>query len=439
MKERKFLHRVAAVLCAVVMAVACINTVPYYALEINGNYDELTDYSEFISVSSRVKGIEYDGNSYDYEFDFYVKDGADYSIFLLTRFPFWVGGYECYSAGKVFCYSNDFVYGGDENYIINLDNGDVVYCSYLTMGRHLRSSSVSVENLSICISEESSTYFDPLDCISLGCFDGTFPADESYNASLGYLQNVKENRVYDKVPLGEVVNDKFTARWYFDQFTTTGVDLSSDDYFINYYQERWLVKGYGDDDVIEKSDRYLLASYIIPEGYYIETYSEDIDGVLAGQGYEPPTSFDLLFHKFVVTHHYFQVVDAANNQVGGYLHVYYTDDTGAFGVEYIGETLNDKGEFDEDGYKEVIGEDSITSDDTDAGFEDLEDGTGVDFGDIDGVNDFSGILINYAESVAGFGNALGAFLSAFPPWVLVSVGLAACLLVAGIVFKVLAG
>lgn len=259
--------------------------------------------------------------------------------------------------------------------------------------------------------------------------------EDIYNSSLGYLQNVQVNHVFEDVPLGENVAEKYTSRWYYDNLSTTGVDLTSGDYMIRYYQERWIVTGYGADDVVKKSDRYLLGDYIVQNGY-IQTYSEDIDSTLAGQGYEEPGVLDLLWNKFVTTHYYFQIVDAKNNQVGGLLHVYLTDDNGKFGVEHIGETLDNEGNFDEGGYKDFIDEDKVTTDDVEQGFNDLENGSNVDFGTVDGVDEFGVTLESFASQVSNVTGGVHALLSSMPPWVLGLLGVSFVLLVVGIIFKI---
>jgi len=202
-----------------------------------------------------------------------------------------------------------------------------------------------------------------------------------------------------------------------------------------YYKERWLVKGMEEDGFIDKSSRNLLGTYIVQNGY-IETYSEDIESTLYGQGYEEPSFFDLLWNKFVVTHHYFQVVNASTNEVGGFLHIYYTDDNGGFGVEYVGETLNNKGEYDEGGYKDFIDDDSITSDDVEGGFEDLENGTVIDFGTVQGSDEFASTLEVYANEISNVTQGVSVLFAEFPPWMLGLLGVSFVLLIIGIVVKV---
>lgn len=276
--------------------------------------------------------------------------------------------------------------------------------------------------------------------------NGPVPLGPRFDSTLGYLQNVRMHTVFDDVPLGETTGEKWTSRWYYDKYSTTGIDLTSGDYMINYYQERWIVKGYGKDDVVEKSDRYLLGTYIVQNGY-IETYSEDIESTLAGQGYEEPSMLDLLWNKFITTHYYFQIVDAKNNQVGGFLHIYLTDDNGKFGVEHIGETLDDKGEYDDGGYKDFIEDDSITTDDIEQGFDELEQdneqtleewfesfgGVGVD--KLEGSDAFSTVFESYASQVSEVSNAVGAIFGVLPPWILGSIGISFVLLIILMILK----
>lgn len=275
----------------------------------------------------------------------------------------------------------------------------------------------------------------------------------SYNSDLGYLQNVRVNHVFEEVSLGENANEKWVSKWYFDSLSTTGIDLSSGNYSINYYEERWIVTGYEEEDVVEKSDRYLLATVNARDGYFT-TNSQHIEEFLQGQGYEEPNFFDLWFNKFVTTHYYLQIVDNATQEVGGYVHIYLTDDNGKFGVELIGESTDLDGNLDEDGYNDFIEEGKITTDDVEAGFEELEnnneqtleewfenltDTNGKVTDDIDGTDNLSNAFLGFGNEVSQFSLALGQFLGCFPSWVLLSLGIGACLLFLGIVYKALRG
>lgn len=448
-KKKKLKNKIGAFVCALVVAVSLLGaSVPYYA--DNGIYSVFIENSNdlYTTVDFEIP-LDY-VSSYDYYYVF-VRD-SKYCFLWGTNTPFVYSLNSGYNETSAYTYYNLYTTGfgsGGKLYVKYLDgtvdwkattpsswglgvNYSIGSSYYIYDNGSTSYSLNNSRNLKLVTSNEP-IYFDNGDIfLSANSFESP-----SYNYNLGYLQNVYEYKSYLEVPLGEVVNDKFSARWYFDNLTTTGIDLSSGNYTIRYYQERWLVSGYDlEDDVVEKSDRYLIGEYSANQRY-IETNSEDIDLRLESLGYEEPGFFDLLWHKFVNTHHYFQVVDNDSGEVGGYLHIYYTDETGTFGAEYIGETVDENGDFDENGYKQVVNDESITSDSYEEGFDTLESGSNTDFGDIDGVNEFSSILTNYANGVANFGNALGVFLSAFPSWLLISVGIGVCLIVFCIVFKVL--
>lgn len=456
--KNKLIKRISSLLCALVLL--AINATPYYAdtILIGGDacpyvHDK---YDKVSIVEPKPDDLVLPDNVNNYPHVLVMK--TTYATYCMY-FDGTITMNEGYSSGDVNRYE----------YTLNLDN-----VGNYTSFRFMRSDTPYKWKLydDVLGKMTANSWFNDADYPSIVrgtdlilynnfdiyCSGGkiliprTYEAPK-YSSDLGYLQNVHMNTVFDDVPFGETTGEKWTSRWYYDQFSTTGIDLTSGDYMINYYQERWIVKGYGADDVVEKSDRYLLGTYIVQNGY-IETYSEDIESTLQGQGYEEPGMLDLLWNKFITTHYYFQIVDAKNNQVGGVLHIYLTDDDGKFGVEHIGETLDDKGEYDDSGYKDFIEDDSITTDDVEQGFNELEQDNeqtleewleglggftldGLD--DMDGADNFSDSLKSYATQISNVTSGVGAMFSVLPPWVLGLLGIAFCCLFVLIVVKVARG
>lgn len=461
MKSKKqIVKRIGALLCTLVLVFGCMGSVPYYADVSEEDlvmYDNLMSLDFGIPSGNTSKIVE---SSVDKPYvvmvapatESYYSDSLFSCMYLLSSAPIYVQMFENSVGGYTVLLDTDGEWstygwkyrGSQSGKWHNMSQGSVnLYMTY-SLNDFTRYGSGTQWTPYY---SNHNIYYKNTELLFYG---SDVPI---YDNSLGYLQNVKENRVYDEVPLGENVNDKFTARWYYDDFSTTGIDLTDGNYMINYYQERWLVKGYKTDDVIEKSDRYLLGTYIVQNGY-IQTYSEDIESTLAGQGFENWGFFDLLWNKFVTTHHYFQIVNTSTNEVGGYLHIYYTDDNGKFGVEYIGETLDNEGNYDDSGYKEFIDEDNITTDDADAGFteleqnneqtleewlEDLKGFTTDGLDDMDGADNLGNSLQAYASQVGNVTKGIGALFGVLPDWIVGLLGVSFCCLFVLIVIKVARG
>ena len=446
--KKKLIKRIGAVLCALVVAVSSLGmSGTYYAdmLPIDilaSNKDKLVYYCDSVDFEMPASGYDnyalFHNSLYD-SWTLYLFNAEKLNLrvryFTSAFVNELVCGYLVSSASGGGClYRSSDNFGtwtkiGDSDFELfefNEDRGEFL-CFYEGEASWSSSPSIQFHSSSVPI------YLN--DVVIFNGDEGFSDPMGKYNASLGYLQNVKHNVVFDDVPLGENVADTFTERWYYDSLSTTGVDLTSGDYVIRYYQEKWIVTGYGENDVVKKSDRYVLGDYIVQNGY-IETYSENVESTLVGQGYVEPSIFDLLWNKFVTTHYYFQIVNAKTNEVGGLLHVYLTDDNGKFGVEHIGETLDNEGNFDEGGYKDFIDEDKVTTDDVEQGFNDLENGSNVDFGTVDGVDEFGVILESFASQVSNVTGGVRALLSSMPPWVLGLLGVSFVLLVVGIIFKI---
>ena len=452
--KKKLIKRMGALLCAIVVAVSAFVSSPYFAMSWEDSYNIIVSNTSDLPASAKY-AYEIDTSLLE-KYPYYVVIQSSSEMYILYSnkpYSFYINYRGTWSQLVLSCVGTRLQYVCSDGSTWSSQttwNGFTFWTDIVSSGRYTRYYNIIESNHDLYLTNViGGTDFD--DIVIFGANHITVP---TYNSSFGYLQNVRENKVYDKVPLGEVANDKFVARWYFDSLSTTGVDLSSGDYSIRYYQERWLVKGYNlTDDVIEKSDRYLIGEYPCEAGY-LQTYSENVNEILYSQGYEEPSFWDLLWNKFVNTHHYFQIVNNSTNEVGGYLHVYYSDDTGKFGTEYIGETLDNEGNYDDSGYKDIIVDDSITSDDVESGFAELEQdneqtleewledlkgfqGDGLD--DMDGANIFSDNLHGYALQIGNVTQGIGALFGVLPDWVLGLLGVSfACLFVL-IVFKVARG
>ena len=462
-KKKKLIHRIGALICALVLSVSVLGTsVPYYASEdsaISVFREHCVDYRTTVDFDIPYNLV----SSYDYYYVF-VRSGT-YCFLWGTNVPF---EYSCISdrneTSKYTYYNlNTVGFGSSGSLYVKALDGSFDWTS-TSLGSYGLSSNYSIGasyyeydngNTEYRFSSYSYLQFvESNEPIYLSNDNSVFlsaSADDvpSYNSNLGYLQNISRKIVFDEVPLGENVNEKYTERWYYDQYTTTGVDLTSGDYFIRYYQERWIVTGYEKEDVVDKGNRYLLGDYLVQNGY-IETYSEDVESTLAGQGYEEPTFFDLWFNKFVTTHYYFQVVNAETGEVGGLVHIYLTDDNGSFGVDLIGETTDLDGNVDDDGYSDFIEEDKITTDDTDAGFTELEqnnettleewfesfrDDSIEDLDELEGSDAFSTIFETYVSQVSDVSKSIGAVFELLPPWVVGVFGLSLVLLFVLMILK----
>lgn len=464
-KKRKLIHRVGVFVCALVVAVSLFGSFDFAFANVSRE-DSILECGLTLpdTITNEHKILLFKTSS-GYTC-IAIKGAIEGDMFLK-----WYSG----SSGKgaQFIYDNystieHYVYYTVSNNVWTLKNEyfDIDYSSY---GSRSFSGIIkfypwdySVENHDLVLSSIKYSDFDIYTREGDDLYDRygwpllVFDAYENvaFDSNLGYLQNVHVNHVFEEAPLGETVNDKWVSRWYFDTLSTTDLDLSSGNYSINYYEERWIVTGYEENDVVEKSDRYLLGTYNASDGYFA-TNSQHIEEFLQGKGYEKPNFFDLWFDKFVTTHYYLQIVDNTTNEVGGYVHIYLTDDNGSFGVELIGETIDENGNIDDSGYSDFINEGKITTDDTDAGFEELENDNeqtveewferyfGEDesdvLNDVDGSADLLNYLVVIGQEVNSFSLALGQFFGALPLWVSVSFGIGVSLLFLSIIVKILGG
>lgn len=446
-KRNQFIKRIGAFLCAVAVAVSCFGVAsPYFAVNENVNIQT------FLSACGLPQLPEYNP-SYKYVFADSPKDGYE-SVFV---YVYEKGGdfvnYGISSSGDrpyaVVQGSNVVTYS---IYKLDLENGatewEKVVSSFEQSGHIGASSLVAITSHRAYYSElvlytnyktlndvyyEAGHYYT----YDYGLTDVVEIPTCVYNSSLGYLQNIERKTTYIRGALYNYDEDSKTYHWYHDLLSSTGVDLTSGDYVIRHYVSEATVKGYEKEDIVRMSDKFLMAEYDASKGYF-SYLVKDYDSKLYELGYEELGFIDTYFRGyFVLEHHYFQIVNIATNEVGGYLHLYPRDaDPDNFGVELEYEGLDNNFEVDSDapsgntkpstGSGEMIEDALVNADEP-------------KLDDLQGIDEFIGSLEMYSEQIKGVVGGVSAFLGMFPPWLIGLVGFSLVMPFVVIVIKALRG
>lgn len=439
MKNRKkLIKRIGAWFCAFVVGVSVLGALDnvYGAITSDDallkSRNDLIYYSDYVPSLPSDYGVKYSEyallfNPHSLKWVCYLFNADEYAL-RVSSSPY--NGVNCFlyhfksaSSGGVAYRSSDGVnwtkIGNTDLMLgyLNYDNGEVVILEHL-----YHSSSVPVVFSDITVFEGNEGLNEP---------------SGQYNSSLGYLQNVSRKSTYIRDAIYNYDDDSLTYHWYHDLQSSSGVDLTNGDYKIRHYISNATVKGYEKEDIIEMSDRYLMAEYDASQGYFSylqKDYLEKIEEL----GYVEPSWIDIyLKGYFTLQHHYFQIVNTATNEVGGYLHIYPRDaNEDNFGVEMEYEGLDDNLDVDPNG---PSGNFDSTTGSGETVEDALENADEPKLDDLSGVEEFIGNVQAYGDEVENVSKAFGAMLGQFPPWVLGAIGIGFGLLVVGGVIKALGG
>lgn len=263
---------------------------------------------------------------------------------------------------------------------------------------------------------------------------------EVVDVSLGYLKGLSYDIAYEMGALYNYDEKSRTDRFTFDKLTTTDLDLTSGNYSIRHYIRPVLVTGYEDEDIVEKGERYLMGTYDASGGEF-RYKRADYETKLEEYGYDGLDFFDSLLGRFYLEWHYFQIVNNDTGEVGNYVVMRPKNaDENEFGTESVAYTVDENDEVDtENGYGETIVDKDMAGGETiDEAFENGEE-EDLDFGDLDGIDEFTKALKSFTKSIGKVSNAFGKLLGALPQWVVNVLGVSIGLSVLLFLIKVLRG
>lgn len=432
MKKKMLLKkRMAALLCAVLVAVGCLfgGSVPYYALSYNFNLPVTkADFSDGYMQNEFSKGQyiigEYAGNFrliFAGSFDFDgtriqcspVSGGYVYKCMLMDD-----GLWSDISHGNKIDLNAAFY-----SVLYNSVPDDVPDWEDFTEYEIIYSSVEIKDGSGNVIVHEG--------------YNSDMGDDEDFDTKLGYLQNLaKEEHVIRSAAYNYYNEDSRRITWTFDALTTSGLDLTGGNYSINHYQTYNLTNGYEDDDIIESSDLCLMGTYDAASLEF-EYLKKDYMTKIREYGYDDIGFLDSLFGRFYLFHDYFQIVNNDTGEVGGYVKIT------PQGASWIGgenensaTTLTPDMEVDEDGYVDQIIGDYYGSG---TSYEEAEENAEKRILPLMGIDNFTAALNSFSSSIENVPLAVKSIIDLFPAWILASFGLSFALMFLALLVKVLRG
>lgn len=458
--KKKLIDRIGTFVCTLVVAVSClVGSVPYYAS--TDTYFLNLSEADFEREYAYENYVNYGKNT------IYIK-WRDYEY--MCRFGYssaWYSSGSGYCPGVSTCakyYKCDGVwiedgYGGASSLFDVIGSFEDWYDDF-SIGFTFLPSDLPSDMIIYTTTDFTYKYSNMSSYKAFFGYKGWSANYEElkygkYNADLGYLQNIHKQLQYlrGSANVGGVdlplytydVDDSLKYVWTHDTTSSKGVDLTSGNYAVRHYITKATVTGYEKKDIIEESEMYLMDEYDASLGRF-EYMETDYDAKLEAYDYDGLSWIEkYLQGRFLLTHHYFQIVNLDTNEVGGYLHVYPKDADGAnafeqegnFGVEDVYEALDNDLNVDENGpggYSEgSVGHGTTYEEaEEDAKEEDLKL-------DLSGVDDFGNTMVSLSSQVGAVSSAVGSIIGLFPPWVTMILALSIALLVLVFVIKMMRG
>lgn len=364
MKKKTILTRISALVCALVMLFTS-NSV-FLASDIHITYGENGCYNSYanrewtLETNSSRLASKVDYSMDDITLPSFVTDGT-YPYYLIKHYKYSETEYiEIYVSDEkdilLRCMAEIIAVEGNNDILwttVSSNNVDGCYKS-TDKGKtwtQQTDTSISLHSVRVDGSEfvnsenmfggncnlvcECGKHYYTLDGDDISLGSGGSAPDVEYDGTIGYLQDLRHSITYARGVLYNYNEKSRTDRWSFDNITTSGLDLSSGDYSVNYYIRTNLVKGYEDSDIIEKGEKYFIGNYDADVGY-IQYLYEDMMENLYSQGYEDIGFIDAyLLGRFRLSWYYFEIIDNTTGASGGYICVKPKDaDPNNHGVEY---------------------------------------------------------------------------------------------------------
>lgn len=441
--KRKIIKKMGAIVCALAVVVGCMGTVPCYADTSSVSWENvLLENQSLFYYSGDGSNVVLPDVGASYWALFWNSFHSCY-IYMYSDEPLSI---RCSTevSGKYYTY---YFYYADNVKNPHYRSSDGVTWSYEESGN------VPTYAQTLRFNGETYSYAGNNNLWLIACNSPIIGAltgqevlsrvNENFDkvdASLGYLKGLSYDIAYEMGALYNYDEKSRTDRFTFDKLTTTDLDLTSGNYSIRHYIRPVLCNGYEDENIIEKGEKYLMGEYDA-SSLEFRYKRADYETKLEEYGYDGLDFFDSLLGRFYLEWHYFQIVNNDTGEVGNYVVMRPKNaDENEFGTERVAYTVDENDEVDtENGYEETIVDTDMAGGETiDEAFENGEE-EDLDFGDLDGIDEFTKALKSFTKSIGKVSNAFGKLLGALPQWVVNVLGVSIGLSVLLFLIKVLRG
>lgn len=448
-KKVGLVRRIAAGVCALFVIASCVvGSVSFRADDyvIDGeaesvHFGGLDEYpSNYVSDTLKCTFYSYYDDKYvTKEFTYYYDANSSVYAAGMSKFE----SDEMYMICGV-VYSDSPIYGSQSNYILTLSNGKTLYACTTNFGdNYAVRGSVQCEGFEF-FTDTGATFNGGMEIwfLRLGFWDTNFLSLESYNSSLGYLQDLLCKELYLEDAEYAYDPNYLKKIWTFSNTSTSGLDITDGSYSVRHYQQITVRDTDIKDPVVKEYDMVLMDEFPA-ESLRYEYLSKDYSSKLETQsGFESLNFWETsILGQFVFTRNYFQLVRTnvdGSVEYGGLVKIDLKGSPSAndFNAEHETTTVTPEGVVDQDGY---VG-----------GNMDYIQGSGSDYGEAEndadknyedeisssgGSKDLAAQVENLIAVVMAVPRLIAELFSFLPPWCLDFVGIAFTISIGILVFK----
>lgn len=429
--KKKLIHRIGAIVCALVVAVSCVvGSVPYYAdvsvslPDVESAYVQyeecrttnyvICEYSNCFVLITSPKFIYHDQSG---ETEYYYTSSYNTSYYTTT----WVlddnGNWSRYSYVRSSYSLSTHLDGVFKNYY-DLDITDfvlnIIYSSCDILGDN-------TDNVYL-----SSGWQEGYNVDNVGGV---------YNSSLGYIKDVKRQSLYLNDSVFALVEDSLKYQFTFADTSTTGYNIVGDDWKLRHYMQIEIKHAEKEYETVKLYDKVYMGEYATSDLKVGYMYKDSLDKLYTESGFSGLSWWDSAIGHVVFINDYFQLVrtnDDGSIECGGYVKVWQDE----YNINHSA-TLDNEENEDSGGYNDNIVEGSHGCGDT---YEEAEhESSENESNNSSDLDEFEFALNDFISTIGAIPKVIGVIFSFLPPWCLGVFGLSFSFLCLLIVVKFLRG
>ena len=361
MKSKKkvgLVKRIAAGVCAVMLAVGCMGTVSFYA-DIGAVPNDIVIWSgcafneddffedyvyDYFYAHSQYMCFEYEGHMF-------IVNFSGSSRWYASGFGYQpgVGSYNAfyYDQGKW----KDYCHGSSGSSFLGLV-GDFESCFGYNFPFTWNSSLEDLPSDFYIYSTCNIDNYDKKEGFFLN--EGwTNYVPETYNSSLGYLQDIKRQFIYLEDDAFDLVEDTAACKFTFANTTTTGLDITDGNWSIRHYMQIEVKNAKKEYETVEVYDKVYLNEYPAADGKIIYQQKDTIQRLHEESSFDGLSWWESNFLGYITYYNdYFQLVrtnEDGSVEYGGYVKVWQDE----YNINHS-ITLDENENPDDSGYNDNI-------------------------------------------------------------------------------------
>ena len=371
MKDKKkvgLVKKIAAGVCALVLVVICMDAVPFYAGENSSECEEwflqnkdLYLYCE--NVNLQLPDVCNDYSYYRvYHTDF---NGSRFVLYLCNKAYTLCGEITKYENNSVlysyalFTGGYDAVYSSSDGITWNVGSPvpSFITCNFNSDGSYdyLDSSyntKLVYSNYDLCGYVSGKLFLN-------GYSYDSFDKPETYNSSLGYLQDLKRQFLYLEDDAWALVEDTAACKFTFSDTTSSGLNITDGNWSVRHYMQIEIKKfnqrndGLVDTEIIQTYDTIYMNEYSAADLKVMYLQKDTLLKLHDESGFDGLSWWESNFLGYITYYNdYFQLVrtnEDGSVEYGGYVKLWQDDKNINYSV-----TLDENFEEDSGGYVDNV-------------------------------------------------------------------------------------